>query len=90
MRVDWIYHSVVFGCAACIPIRLRWYVIFGILALPFLGELVQFWLPGYTPDIQDALVGASAAAIIFCLRIMYREIAPVVKRYIRRRRQLGL
>ena len=90
MRVDWILHAIVFAVLASIPIKMNWKRAGVLIVLPFLAELTQFLMPTRTPDIQDALVGASAVGIIVCLRYLYNDIAPVVRRYRRRRRNLGL
>ena len=90
MSYDLIMHVIVMSLIASVPIRMSRKVVIIIMALPFLGELVQFFMPSRTPSMQDALVGISAAVAVICLRMLYGEIAPVVRRYRRRKHRLGL
>ena len=86
MRMDFVMHALIFGLLACIPVKLNKWIVAVILVTPFIGEFSQFFMNTRTPDLEDALAGAGAAAIVICLRILYREIAPVVRRYRQRRK----
>ena len=86
MRYDLMTHALIFGLLACIPVKLKKWVIAVLLITPFLCELEQFFMNTRTPDIEDALAGACTAAAVICLRILYGEIAPVVRRYRQRRK----
>jgi len=86
MRLDFQLHALIFGMLACVPVKLNKWIIAVILATPFLAELSQFFIDTRTPDLEDALAGAGAATAIICLRVLYREIAPVVRRYRQRRK----
>ena len=86
MRLDFAMHALIFGLLACVPIKLNKWIIAAILVTPFLGELSQFFMNTRTPDMEDALAGAGVAAVVICLRILYREIAPVVRRYRQRKK----
>jgi VanZ family protein len=83
-------HALVFAMLACVPVKLNRWVIAVILITPFLGELSQFFMDTRTPSLQDAIVGACGAGAVICLRILYREIAPVVRRYRDRKRKWNL
>lgn len=84
--IDKVAHALVFGLPACIPIKLERWAIVLILTTPFAYELSQYFMDTRFPDLQDALAGACGAAVVVCLRILYREIAPVVRRYRQRKR----
>jgi len=90
MRPDLMLHAVVFGLLACVPVKLKKWVIAVILITPFIGEFTQLFMDTRTPSLQDAMVGCFAAAAVICIRILYGEIAPVVRRYRRRKQRLGL
>lgn len=87
---DLMMHALVCGVVAAFPIRLGYVTVTCILMVPVLGEVAQLFMDNRTPSVQDALVGLSAAAAVICFRILYGEIAPVVRRYRRRKRRLGL
>ena len=86
MKYDLVAHALIFGMLACIPVKLNKWIVAVILVTPFIGEFSQFFMDTRTPDIEDALAGACTAAAVICLRILYREIAPVVCRYKQRRK----
>jgi hypothetical protein len=58
--------------------------------IPFLVEIAQIQMDNRFPSIMDAMIGFLAAAAVICIRMLYAEIAPVVRRYRRRKRRLGL
>lgn len=87
---DKVMHALIFAMLGCVPVRLNRWVIAVILITPFLGELSQFFMDTRTPSLQDAIAGACGAGVVICLRILYREIAPVVRRYRNRKKKWNL
>ena len=86
MRLDFAMHALIFGLLACVPVKLNKWIVAIILVTPFIGEFMQFFMNTRTPDLEDALAGAGTAAVVICLRILYRETAPTVRRYRQRRK----
>ena len=60
-----------------------------VLAIPALTEIVQFFMPGRVPDFTDAFHGYLGIILAYCLVQMWREIAPVVKKFRLQIRELG-
>jgi VanZ family protein len=51
-----------------------------ILTVPALTEIVQFFMPSRVPDFMDAFHGYLGIILAYCLVLMWREIAPVVRK----------
>ena len=83
---DLMVHAIIFGLAACIPVKLDKGFVALLLITPFLAELVQAFTPTRTPSLQDAVAGVCGVTLVLCLRVLYGEIAPVVRRYRQRRK----
>jgi VanZ family protein len=50
-----------------------------VLLMPVLGEAVQLFIPGRTPDFIDVFHGYLGILIGYCLVKMRRELKPAVK-----------
>ena len=86
MRMDFVMHALIFGLLACIPVKLNKWIVAVILVTPFIGEFSQFFMNTRTPSLQDAVAGVCGVTLVLCLRVLYGEIAPVVRRYRQRRK----
>jgi VanZ family protein len=51
-----------------------------LFMMPVLGETVQFFMPGRTPDFMDLIHGYLGILTACCLVRMWREIMPVWKK----------
>jgi VanZ family protein len=51
-----------------------------LFLIPAMGEAVQFFIPGRTPDIMDIHYGYLGILAGYCLVRLWREIKPVVKK----------
>ena len=82
IKTDAIYHlSLLFLFSMMVfPLKRRGLVAL-ILIVPALTEIVQFFLPSRVPDFMDAFHGYLGILLAFCLVQMWREIAPVVKKF---------
>ena len=87
---DLIWHALVMALIASIPVRMTTRRVLVILSIPALGEIAQFFIPSRTPEWIDFQVGICAAGAVLCLRKLYRDIAPVVRRYRERRKRYDL
>ena len=87
---DLMLHAIVMASIASIPVKMNWKRVLIILAIPALGEIAQFFIPSRTPDWYDFQVGFCAAGAVLCIRKLYSEIAPVVRRYRQRKKRYGL
>jgi len=59
--------------------RKRVSVIVIVFLIPVLGEAVQVFIPGRTPDLFDVLHGYLGILLGYCLVKMCRELKPVMK-----------
>jgi VanZ family protein len=50
-----------------------------LFMIPVLGEIVQIFMPGRTPDFADALHGYLGILAGWCFVQMWREIKPVIR-----------
>jgi hypothetical protein len=83
---DLMFHALAGALIACVPMRLDKGLIAILLAAPFIGEIVQIFMVNRTASLQDAFIGVCGVSVIVALRILYREIAPSVRRYRQRRK----
>jgi len=51
-----------------------------LFMIPVLGETVQVFMPGRTPDFIDVLHGYLGIVTGYCLVRLWREIKPVVRK----------
>ncbi len=75
------FMAITFATRLLLP-RLRWWwIFFGVVVLALGTELLQFWIPGRTPKLQDArddLVGGAAGLLIGTLPLWLGKFAPQV------------
>ena len=82
IKTDAIYHlSLLFLFSMMVfPLKRRSLVAL-ILVIPALTEIVQFFVPSRVPDFMDAFYGYIGILLAYCVVQMWREIAPVVKKF---------
>ena len=82
LTTDAIYHlSLLFILSIIVlPLR-RSSLVALVVAIPALTEIVQFFMPGRIPDFMDAFHGYLGIILAYCLVQMWREIAPVVRKF---------
>lgn len=51
-----------------------------LLMIPVLGEIVQFFMPGRTPDFMDLIHGYLGILVAYCLVRIWREMMPVLRK----------
>jgi VanZ family protein len=90
LTTDAIYHlSLLFILSIIVLPLKRSSLVALVLAIPALTEIVQFFMPGRVPDFMDAFHGYLGIILAYCLVQMWREIAPVVKKFRLQIRELG-
>ncbi len=81
-QTDAFYHlSVLFILSIMIFPLKRSSLVALVLAIPALTEIVQFFMPGRVPDFMDAFHGYLGIILAYCLVQMWREIAPVARKF---------
>jgi ribosomal protein L37AE/L43A len=51
-----------------------------LLVIPVLTEILQFFMPGRTPALKDAIYGYLGILAGYCLVQLWREISPTAKK----------
>jgi VanZ family protein len=82
LTTDAIYHLSLLFIASIMVLPLkRPSLVALILAIPALIEIAQFFMPGRVPDVMDAFHGYLGILLAYSLLQMWREIAPIVKKF---------
>ena len=78
--MDALYHFLVLFILS-IPILLlrRPRPVALLLVIPVLAEILQFFMPGRTPALMDAIYGYLGILAGYCLVQLWREISPTVR-----------
>ena len=87
-QMDALYHFLVLFILS-IPVLLlrRPRLVVLLLVIPLFTEILQFFMPGRTPDLMDVIYGYLGILVGYCLVQLWREISPTVKKvrlYIKR------
>ena len=80
-KISALYHVLVlFVVSLGVFSFKRFNLIVLLFMIPVLGEIVQFFLPGRTPEFIDVLHGYLGILGGYCFVQMCREIKPVAKK----------
>ena len=80
-QMDALYHFLVLFILS-IPVLLlrRPRPVVLLLVIPLFTEILQFFMPGRTPDLMDAIYGYFGILVGYSLVRLWREISPTVKK----------
>ena len=80
-KFDDIYHVVTLLILSVGVFSLgRLSTIVVLMIVPILGEIVQYFVPGRTPDVKDIVHGYLGILVGYCSVRLWREIKPVAKK----------